>query len=39
MSIIDIFLDSPTFDGLVKLKKDNILEIGLRLELEVRWSM
>lgn len=39
MSVIDTFLNSPTFDGLLKLKKDHILEIGLKLELDVRRSM
>ena len=39
MSAIDTFLNSPTFDDLIKMKKDHILEVGLKLELDVRQSM
>ena len=39
MSAIDTFLKSPTFGDLVKMKKDYILEVGLKLELDVRRSM
>ena len=39
MSAIDTFLKSPTFDDLIKMKKDHILEVGLKLELDVRRSM
>ena len=39
MSVIDTFLKSPTFGDLIKMKKDHILEVGLKLELDVRRSM
>ncbi len=39
MSAIDTFLKSPTFGDLIKMKKDHILEVGLKLELDVRRSM
>ena len=39
MSVVDTFLESPTYEGLAKLRKDSILEIGLKLELEVKRAM
>ena len=39
MSVIDTFLKSHTFGDLIKMKKDHILEVGLKLELDVRRSM
>ena len=39
MSVIDTFLKSPTLGDLIKMKKDHILEVGLKLELDVRRSM
>ena len=35
MSVIDTFLKSPTFGDLIKMKKDHILEVGLKFELDV----
>ena len=39
MSVIDTFLKSPTFVDLIKMKKYHILEVGFKLELDVRRSM
>ena len=39
MSAIDTFRKSSTFGDLIKMKKDHILVVGLKLELDVRRSM
>lgn len=39
MSVIDTFLNSLMFDALLKMKKNRILEIRLKLELDARQSM
>ena len=39
MSPVEKFLQSPSPDQLVKFKKDELLEIGKMLELDVTWSM
>lgn len=39
MSVIDSFLTSPSMEKLCKLKKDDIVEIGKELELDITRSM